>query len=256
MNRGRFSFIQGKRDQNRLFRTCATIISAPSRTGSWDILHHGESQSYIYAAIMTLLHTILLIGIPSLAAAFSAPGDACNTFFKAHPNATFFPPEPDYITANTAYFTSSAWLGPACVFEPATSEQLSYAVQTLAQLDTLFAFSGGGHMPIPGYNNINSTGVLIASTNLNQLQISDDHSTVHVGPGNRWSDVYQYLEPYNRSAVGGRIGHVGVPGYILGGGVSFFSNEYGWASANVASFTVRPVGRVSIWAEEVLLFGC
>jgi FAD/FMN-containing dehydrogenase len=93
-------------------------------------------------------------------------------------------------------------------------------------------------MPIPGYNNINSSGILITSAGLSQLQISADHSTVNVGPGNRWTDVYQYLEQYGLSAVGGRLGVVGVPGYLLGGGVSFFGNEYGWASANIASFTV------------------
>ncbi|KKA23556.1 hypothetical protein T310_2395 [Rasamsonia emersonii CBS 393.64] len=115
---------------------------------------------------------------------------------------------------------------------------LSFAVSTLVRLDTLFAVVGGGHMPIPGANNINGSGVLIACKRLNQLRISPDLGTVHVGPGNRWVDVYRYLAPYNRSAVGGRVGHVGVPGYLLGGGVSFFGNEYGWASANVASFTV------------------
>jgi FAD/FMN-containing dehydrogenase len=111
-------------------------------------------------------------------------------------------------------------------------------VKALTEFETLFAVRGGGHMPIPGYANINSSGVLLTTSGFDQLQISADHSTVHVGPGNKWVDVYEYLEPYGVAVVGGRIGVVGVPGYILGGGVSFFGNEYGWASATVASFTV------------------
>lgn len=34
------------------------------------------------------------------------------------------------------------------------------------------------------------------------------------------------------------LGLVGVPGFLLGGGISFFGNEYGWASANVVQYDV------------------
>ncbi|EON97117.1 putative fad binding domain-containing protein [Phaeoacremonium minimum UCRPA7] len=43
-------------------------------------------------------------------------------------------------------------------------------------------------------------------------------------------------QPYGLTVVGGRMGVVGVPGFLLGGGISFFGNEYGWASANIASY--------------------
>lgn len=38
-----------------------------------------------------------------------------------------------------------------------------------------------------------------------------------IGPGNRWQNVAQGLEKFGRNVVGGRIGHVGVPGLLLGG---------------------------------------
>ena len=94
-------------------------------------------------------------------------------------------------------------------------------------------------MPIAGSANINSSGILLSSSGLSSLQVSDDLFTVSVGPGPRWGAVYRYLEPYGRTVVGGRLGVVGVPGLLLGGGISFFGNEYGWASANIASFEVR-----------------
>ncbi|KAK1147984.1 hypothetical protein N8T08_000500 [Aspergillus melleus] len=162
--------------------------------------------------------------------------EACAKLNEKHSDITYGGLHPKYINANTEYYTSSAWLGPACVFEPSTPAQLSDAVQILTNLSTPFAIRGGGHMPIADAANINSSGVLISSFGLNQLKLSEDQSTVNVGPGNRWSNIYDYLEPYGLTVVGGRLGHVGVPGYVLGGGVSFFSNEYGWASANVASF--------------------
>jgi FAD/FMN-containing dehydrogenase len=101
-----------------------------------------------------------------------------------------------------------------------------------------FAVRGGGHMPIPGYNGIDNSGVLISSSNLTTLSLSSDKSIVSVGPGNRWRDVYAYLKPSGLAAVGGRVGHVGVPGLLLGGGISFFSSEHGFASDNVERYQV------------------
>lgn len=136
------------------------------------------------------------------------------------------------------FFTAQSWLGPACVFAPSSAEQMSYAVKALKELNTPFAIRGGGHMPINDTANIDSSGVLISSSGLSQLKLSDDKSTLEVGPGNRWAAVYKHLEPHQLTIVGGRMGVVGVPGFILGGGISFFSNEFGWASANIAQFDV------------------
>lgn len=93
-------------------------------------------------------------------------------------------------------------------------------------------------MPIPGYNGIDDSGVLFSLSNMTTLSLSSDNSIVSVGPGNRWRDVYAYLKPFGLAAVGGRVGHVGVSGLLLGGGISFFSSEYGFASDNVDKYQV------------------
>lgn len=41
--------------------------------------------------------------------------------------------------------------------------------------------------------------------------------TVRVGPGNRWDAVAEALDGSGYTVVGGRIGNVGVGGYMLGG---------------------------------------
>lgn len=121
---------------------------------------------------------------------------------------------------------------------PQNAQQVSYAVTTMTLTRSKFAMRGGGHMPIPGYNGVDDSGVLLSSSNLTALSLSSDQSVVSVGPGNRWRDVYAYLKPSGLAAVGGRVGHVGVPGLLLGGGISFFSSEYGFASDNVAMYQV------------------
>lgn len=52
---------------------------------------------------------------------------------------------------------------------------------------------------------------------LNQIKLSRDKKTALVGPGNRWGDVYEELEPHNLTIVGGRVSSVGVGGFTLGG---------------------------------------
>jgi hypothetical protein len=71
---------------------------------------------------------------------------------------------------------------------------------------------------------------------MKQIALSDDKKTVSVQPGNTWYGVYTALEPQNLSVVGGRVSAIGVGGLTLGGGISFFSNTYGWACDNVASY--------------------
>jgi FAD/FMN-containing dehydrogenase len=91
-------------------------------------------------------------------------------------------------------------------------------------------------MPVVGSNSIDSEGILLSLSGLDMLKLSEDTTIVSVGPGNRWRDVYDFLEPHSLTAVGGRVGGVGVPGLLLGGGISFHSSQYGFASDNVALY--------------------
>lgn len=86
---------------------------------------------------------------------------------------------------------------------------MSYAVNTLVDYETPFAIRGGGHMPISNAANINSSGVLLSSSGLNQLILAPDQSTIEIGTGNIWSNVYEYLAPYQLGVVGGRAGRSG-----------------------------------------------
>src|SRR2546430_779304 len=106
----------------------------------------------------------------------------------------------------------------------------------MSRLRIQFAIRGGGHMPIPLYNNADSNGILLSTSNLTTLSLSSDQTTMSIGPGQRWNDVANYLTPLGLAAVGGRVGEVGVPGLLLGGGISFYSNQYGYAADNVIKY--------------------
>lgn len=75
---------------------------------------------------------------------------------------------------------------------------------------------------------------------MNVTQITGDGSEVWVSTGARWGDVYRALEAYDPplTVSGGRVADVGVGGYVLGGGMSWFANEYGWTCDSVVEFEV------------------
>ncbi|KAH9208945.1 hypothetical protein DL95DRAFT_478805 [Leptodontidium sp. 2 PMI_412] len=162
---------------------------------------------------------------------------ACGALKLAYGGQVFYPGQKNYTEENEHFWTPTNYLAPACVFAPQRSLEVSIAVLTITNLKATFAVRGGGHMPIPGYANTNG-GVLIALTNLNQVTLSADESVASVGPGRRWSEVYLALAPAGLVVLGGRVGLVGVPGLLLGGGISFYSNQHGFASDNVVAFEV------------------
>lgn len=52
---------------------------------------------------------------------------------------------------------------------------------------------------------------------MKDVTVSRDSTTVSVGSGARWQDVYLKLDVMNLSVAGGRVYDVGVGGLVLGG---------------------------------------
>jgi hypothetical protein len=75
---------------------------------------------------------------------------------------------------------------------------------------------GGGHTANPGYSS--TAGVHISLANFNEVNYDPSTSSVVIGGGLIWDDVYATLEPYGVNVVGGRVTGVGVAGFTLGGG--------------------------------------
>lgn len=94
-------------------------------------------------------------------------------------------------------------------------------------------------MPVADAANIGPEGILISSTNLTTIALSKDKQILTVGSGVRWPEVYDFLAPHNVVVNGIRIGNAGVVGFLLGGGIGFFSYEHGIAATGVSSFEVR-----------------
>ena len=98
---------------------------------------------------------------------------------------------------------------------------------------------GGGHATNPGFSS--TTGIQIYMCRFDQITYNDSDETVDVGAGCLWDEVYKYLNENHagHGVVGGATtGGVGVAGYLLGGGYSIKTNQYGLGIDNVVKFEV------------------
>jgi hypothetical protein len=145
------------------------------------------------------------------------------------------------LTCIQAIWNQAGWFDPGCVFVPKTAQILAAGVKVLAQTKTRFAIRSGGHMAAPGHQSLDN-GVMISTTGLTEKTIVPEPNEfgtpyVRAGPGFRWFDMYSFLEQHGLMCIGGRVATVG-SALLLGGGLSYFSGEYGWAANNVVNFEV------------------
>ncbi|KAI0429739.1 FAD binding domain-containing protein [Xylaria sp. FL1042] len=141
-----------------------------------------------------------------------------------------------YTSEQSEYWsTSCSNLKPSCILMPTTTEEVAAIVSILATNNESFAIKSGGHNPNNYFASIDG-GPLISTKMLNEVILDTTTETVRVGPGNRWDEVSAALDGSGYTVVGGRIGNVGVGGYLLGGGLSFMSTEYGWAANSILEY--------------------
>ncbi|KAI4143492.1 MAG: hypothetical protein LQ341_002903, partial [Variospora aurantia] len=160
----------------------------------------------------------------------------CQKLEKALPVNLHYADDISYNATLAAYWsTQEQSLRPACILTPSSALEVSTALKIMAGA-CRFAVKSGGHMAQAGAANIQD-GVTIDLRNLNQSSVSTDRSTVTLGPGLRWGQVYSMLAAYDLAVPGGRSAQVGVGGYLLGGGSSYFI-DHGFGCDNVVAYEV------------------
>ncbi|KAF5670088.1 6-hydroxy-D-nicotine oxidase [Fusarium heterosporum] len=161
----------------------------------------------------------------------------CVALAEAFPGDVAYPNSRSYVQANSYWSERQAEVHPKCFVTPRTTEDVSSIIKTLTKRNTPFSVKSGGHTAFAGGSNAVG-GITIDLKHLNHISISADRKTVSVGPGNKWINVSEVLDAQGLAVVGGRAADVGVAGLILGGGISYFSGQKGWACDNVRNFEV------------------
>ena len=108
-------------------------------------------------------------------------------------------------------------IAPTCRVEPSTSEDIAYILSIIRDEEFChFAVKGGGHGTVAGASNVRG-GITIDLARLFSVDLSPDQTSVRVGGGARWVEVYRELDPQGLSVNGGRTAYLGVGGHTLGG---------------------------------------
>ena len=117
-----------------------------------------------------------------------------------------------------SYFgrSQTCWLPAACFIRPQNSLEVAMILKIIAQLQAKFAIRSGGHNANAGFSSIDENGLLIDAQDLQVRTLNVDGS-ITAGSGNRWQDMYDFLDGHSLGAVGGRHDGVGVAGFLLGG---------------------------------------
>ncbi|KAI0186880.1 hypothetical protein EV127DRAFT_500192 [Xylaria flabelliformis] len=164
---------------------------------------------------------------------------SCADLSSEFPSKVFLPGTNAYNESISSYFFLNGRQAPACVVAPSTSDEVAGIVQLISSHTTSqVAVRSGGHSPNRGFSNTDQ-GVTIDLRGLNKIEMHKSEADIlSVGTGALWRDVYVFLGPFGRTAVGSRVASVGIGGFITGGGISFFSPRYGFSCDNVRNMQV------------------
>ncbi|KAF7586372.1 hypothetical protein BBP40_009018 [Aspergillus hancockii] len=172
----------------------------------------------------------------------------CLALSSALGNKVSFPGTQPYQASLNSYFSlQNSTLKPRCIISPTTPEDVRTFITTLSSTATTlpdpqkhhahFAIRSGGHAPSAGASNI-PHGITLDLRGLDTINVSDDRTTVSIGAGATWGQVYATLDPLNLSVAGGRAAQVGVGGLTTGGGISYFSPRHGFTCDTAVNFEV------------------
>lgn len=138
---------------------------------------------------------------------------------------------------NVDRFSQTAILSPSCIFRPSSVDHVAQGVKILTHNSCQFAIKSGGHMAVPGANDING-GVSLDLSLLNSADLAQDRSYVRLGSGGTWGNAYAKFESAGIGFPGGVCGTTGVGGVSLGGGESYWQPSKGWVVDNVLNYEV------------------
>ncbi|WP_051063599.1 FAD-binding oxidoreductase [Nocardiopsis halophila] len=123
---------------------------------------------------------------------------------------------------------------PAVVVGAADADDVRHAVRFAAEHRLPVAVQGTGH----GLTVLDEGGLVITTGRLAQVQVDPQARTARIGAGAQWKHVSAATVPHGLAPLSGSAPHVGVAGYLLGGGIGLLGREFGYAADHVRALDV------------------
>jgi FAD/FMN-containing dehydrogenase len=129
---------------------------------------------------------------------------------------------------------------PAGIAVPRSADEVSDVVRSAAADGKRVAAQRTGHLAAP-LGPLTDT-VLLRTAGLGGVQIGAEAGTARVGAGALWGDLVPRASELGLGALHGSAPGVGIAGYMLGGGVSFYARKHGLACNRVTAIELVTAG--------------
>jgi hypothetical protein len=153
------------------------------------------------------------------------------------PDFVHLPGDPGYDQGRTAWNLAAQQL-PAAVAMPRTVDQLAAVVRAAAHAGLRVAAQNTGHAAATLAARGLGGAVLVRTNALTGVFVDAARRTARVEGGALWGDVVAAAAPHGLTALHGSAPDVGVVGYTLGGGLSFYGRKHGLATNLVTAVEV------------------
>ena len=145
------------------------------------------------------------------------------------------PTSPRYDTARRIW-NGAIDRHPACIARCAGVADVVAAVRFARDHDLEIAVRGGGHN-VAG-TAVCTDGVVVDLSAMRAVWVDPAGRTAWVQGGALWSDVDHETQAHGLATTGGIVGHTGVAGLTLGGGIGFLMRKHGLAVDNLLAAEV------------------
>ncbi len=152
---------------------------------------------------------------------------------SAGPIGPFSPPGTEAYESATGVFNLLAPARPSAALTATTPEEVIQAVEHARRVGAGLRTHSTGHAAAVAAS---LEGDLLVRTRMaERVTIDPVRRVARVPAGATWGEVVDAAAPYGLAAPHGSSAHVGAVGYLLRGGVSFYSRRHGLASNAVRS---------------------
>ena len=178
---------------------------------------------------------------PGVAPAPVEPDGRALALASEHPACVFLPGTPEYDAGRVAW-NLAIDQRPVAVARPRNPEELAEVVRAAGRQGLRIAPQGTGHGAGPMAGRDLSGVVLARLDAWRTVTVDPEARTARAAAGALWRDVVEAAAPYGLAALHGSSHDVGVAGYTLGGGLSFYARRHGLATNHLVS---AEIGRAS-----------
>jgi FAD/FMN-containing dehydrogenase len=142
---------------------------------------------------------------------------------------------PDYDTAR-AVWNGAVDRHPRLIARCSGTADVATAVRLARDRNLEIAVRGGGHN-VAG-TAVCDDGIVIDLSAMRAVTVDPARRTARVQGGALWSGVDRETQAHGLATTGGIVGHTGVAGLTLGGGLGFLMRKYGLAVDNLLAAEV------------------